>query len=62
MVYFPNYVRGNYMETSLLMKANPDLWNRAAQFGVLLILNSWGTVPIRLTANQVLFPQDTMAK
>jgi hypothetical protein len=44
MVYFPNYVRRNYMGASLLMKANLDLWNRAARFGVLLILNSRDTI------------------
>jgi hypothetical protein len=32
------------MGASLLMKANLDLWNRAARFGVLLILNSRDTI------------------
>jgi len=59
---FPNYVRRNYIETSLLMKANLDLWNRAARFSVLLILNSGDTMPIRPAANQVLCSRDTMAK
>ena len=36
-------------------EANLDLWNRAARFSVLLILNSRGTIPIKPATNQALF-------